>query len=337
MKRIAALGFLVVFISLSLPAKSQMYNVATEDGIFKVWVQVENPENPYIVFIHGGPGYPVFPYLDNFKPLTGHFNLIIFEQRGTGKSYSLGKNGKGMELSVFLEDIHTIVEWTKTNFRTKKVILLSHSWGSNIGMLYAKQHPENLWAYVGTGQSVNPVLNERMCCRFVDSCARANKNRKALKAIEKTDTLAYTLHDALKMRKWVYTYGGIEHANCTEKKYINTEILRSIKKCKLYTFRDKCNLVLHSKYSGKRLWNDMQSIDLEKSVPVLEVPVFFLLGRHDQLVSSQLAKIYFDKLEAPAGKTLIWFENSAHRPMTEEPQKFKEIMIKLVLPLAKKE
>lgn len=327
----------LIFYCFAPRGSAQMYTVNVENGIIPVFVQHAKPECPFLLFIHGGPGYPAFPYLNSFEPIAKHFNLVFYEQRGTGKSYKAGKKGNGMNTSCFLNDMHAIVEWLKANYKIQKVFLLSHSWGSNIGIMYAKQHPENLWAYVGTGQSVKPVENERYCYRFVDSCALSNQNKKALKTLQKTDTLAYSLRDALKIRKWIYTYGGIVHANQTTKKYINSDILKEIRKCPQYSFGDKWNLVLHSKYSGKQLWEDMQNIDLKKTVQVLDVPVFFLLGRHDYLVSSKLAKNYFDALKAPAGKTLIWFEKSAHRPMTEEPEKFAETMIKLVLPLANKE
>jgi pimeloyl-ACP methyl ester carboxylesterase len=44
-------------------------------------------------------------------------------------------------------------------------------------------------------------------------------------------------------------------------------------------------------------------------------------GRYDFNVSSQVASEWFAKVKAPS-KRFVWFENSAHLPMTEEPGKF---------------
>jgi proline iminopeptidase len=38
-------------------------------------------------------------------------------------------------------------------------------------------------------------------------------------------------------------------------------------------------------------------------------------------VNSEVAAGWFDKVEAPE-KHLVWFEHSAHMPLTEEPGKF---------------
>jgi len=64
------------------------------------------------------------------------------------------------------------------------------------------------------------------------------------------------------------------------------------------------------------------------------MPVFFLLGRHDWQMPARVAANYFDTIDAPC-KRLVWFEQSAHYPLFEEPQKFERVLIEQVLPLAR--
>ncbi|HEX9109100.1 MAG TPA: alpha/beta hydrolase, partial [Longimicrobiales bacterium] len=59
--------------------------------------------------------------------------------------------------------------------------------------------------------------------------------------------------------------------------------------------------------------------------------VWFCLGRHDFEVPAPLAARYFERLDAPR-KALVWFENSAHMPNTEEKKKFNALMVETVLP-----
>jgi proline iminopeptidase len=66
---------------------------------------------------------------------------------------------------------------------------------------------------------------------------------------------------------------------------------------------------------------------------MLEIPVFFFLGRHDHVIASETSAAYFDLLSAPS-KRLVWFEDSAHEPGVEEPAKFNAAMAELVRPLA---
>ena len=68
-----------------------------------------------------------------------------------------------------------------------------------------------------------------------------------------------------------------------------------------------------------------------KDAPRLEAPVYFFEGRHDYNTPWELVQEYYDKLDAPKGKTLIWFENSAHSPNLEEPERFSRVMINRVL------
>jgi esterase/lipase len=63
------------------------------------------------------------------------------------------------------------------------------------------------------------------------------------------------------------------------------------------------------------------------------VPAFFIEGRHDHEVPSEIAARYFAALRAPS-KELIWFENSAHMVNSEERESFDSVLIEKVRPIA---
>ncbi len=73
------------------------------------------------------------------------------------------------------------------------------------------------------------------------------------------------------------------------------------------------------------------AIDLFQAAQRLQAPVYFLEGRQDRVVTGESRKKYFNALEAPRGKQLIWFEQSAHWPQLEEPEKFNEVIVNRVL------
>jgi len=52
-------------------------------------------------------------------------------------------------------------------------------------------------------------------------------------------------------------------------------------------------------------------------------------------VNSEVAATWFDTVKAPE-KHLIWFERSAHMPMTEEPGKFLLSLVRCARPIAEK-
>lgn len=294
-----------------------------------VIVRGMNKTNPVLIHLHGGPGYPLFPYLNSFKELEKHFTIVYWEQRGTGKSLRSELKPQSMATDSLLRDLNELIDWTRTNIDTSKVFIWGHSWGSNLGMLYIHKYPEKIKAYIGTGQSVNLYQNERLCYEFVYEQASNENNKKALKQIAKIDTANYNLSNALTIRKWIYNYGGIVHSNYKEKSYINFDIVKQVFKTPEYNMADKWRLLLRSKYSGKQLWDDMMQINLFEQVKIVDCPVYFFEGKYDIIVSSKLAEKYYNKLIANKGKKLVWFNNSAHRPHIEEPDKFVEELLKV--------
>ena len=44
----------------------------------------------------------------------------------------------------------------------------------------------------------------------------------------------------------------------------------------------------------------------------------------------QLTQAYYDQLEAPAGKHLVWFENSAHDIFFDEPQHLEQEILAIL-------
>jgi esterase/lipase len=64
------------------------------------------------------------------------------------------------------------------------------------------------------------------------------------------------------------------------------------------------------------------------------VCILCLLGRHDLTTPSTVAAEWFSKVQAPK-KQLVWFENSAHMMMVEEPGQMLVHLVQDVRPLAR--
>ncbi len=296
-----------------------------------ILINGKNPDNPVLVYLHGGPGFPMLPFepYDNYmKNLEKKFTVVYWEQRGTGRSYKPGLDANSMNVEQFISDTHEVIEYVKEKMNVEKVFLWGHSWGTNLGAIYASRFPETLYAYISTGQSANPFLNERLAYEYVTQKAIEENNKRALKQLSKIDTLPdnYTVGDALVIRKWVYKYGGIVFNNENERPYVDLEEMRTILSSPFYSWMVRFNLLLDPYFSINTLWDDLKELNLFEEAPNIEVPVYFLVGRHDIIVSHVLTEKYFNHIKAPLGKDIIWFENSAHRPHYEENEKFQNIM-----------
>lgn len=75
------------------------------------------------------------------------------------------------------------------------------------------------------------------------------------------------------------------------------------------------------------VYQQLQDIDFMAQASELEVPAYYLIGRHDY--TAVFIEEYFNKLNAPQ-KELIYFENSHHGEIWSEADKFHEIMVNQV-------
>jgi proline iminopeptidase len=71
-------------------------------------------------------------------------------------------------------------------------------------------------------------------------------------------------------------------------------------------------------------------------VRTLQCPLIVFAGRHDMNVNSELASDWFAAVSAPS-KHFVWFEHSAHLPMTEERGKYLLSLALYARPLANPE
>ena len=99
-----------------------------------------------------------------------------------------------------------------------------------------------------------------------------------------------------------------------------------------YTAADRKAWDDGSAFTMATMWPQLADISFTR-VTKVDVPVVFLLGRHDTTVPAEIAARWFDRVRAPS-KSLVWFENSAHLPIIEEPGHTLEALITRVRPLA---
>jgi pimeloyl-ACP methyl ester carboxylesterase len=97
-----------------------------------------------------------------------------------------------------------------------------------------------------------------------------------------------------------------------------------------YTLGDVYDSVRGARFSVGAMLGELDRINLFAQALRLDVPVYVFEGRHDHTTPWPPAERYYEALEAPRGKELVWFEHSAHVPQTEEPGKFEREMLRVL-------
>lgn len=70
--------------------------------------------------------------------------------------------------------------------------------------------------------------------------------------------------------------------------------------------------------------------DLSREVTEFAIPIYFMEGVYDYTCVYSEAKAYFDLIHAPV-KGFYTFDESAHSPMFEEPEKVQKIIVNDIL------
>lgn len=295
-----------------------------------IFLRGEDKSKPILLWVDGGPGEPLISYARDigFKSgLEKEFVMVYWDQRGTGKSYNKNISEDDMKIDKYVSDIEELARYLCKRFEKQKIYLLGRSWGTRIGALCAARHPELFNCYIAIGQSVNSLKADMQGYEFALDMAKTYENEKALKELNEIGAPPYDSKKIITQRKWVMHYGGYSIKGGTLQDFIIRRVLISPE----YTFKDVYNVTFHSSFSLNHLRDEINKQDLLQEIKEIRVPVYFIEGRYDHMVSSSVAEEFFNSLRAPAGKTLIWFENSGHVANLDEPEKFYDVMVEKIL------
>ncbi len=298
-----------------------------EQGMF---IKSKDVNNPVLLYLHGGmPDY----FLTEKYPtgLEDYFTVVWWEQRGSGISYSADIPPETMTLEQMISDTLEVTNYLRHRFGKEKIYLMGHSGGTFIGIQAAAQAPELYYAYLGVAQMSYQLESERLAYEYMLQQFQENGNLEMVRKLEEAPvTMTDGTPDAyLALRDEAMHSLGIGTTH--DMHSVITGIFLPSLTSRDYTLIEKVNMWRGKSRSGvSLLWDTMLATDLSKQVPELDLPVYFFEGIYDYTCSYTEAKSYFEKLKAPL-KGFYTFEQSAHSPLFEEPEKMQHILQEDVL------
>jgi pimeloyl-ACP methyl ester carboxylesterase len=224
-------------------------------------------------------------------------------------------------------DTVELTDYLRNRFNEEKIYLVGNSWGTILGVLAAQRRPDLYHAFVGTGQMVSPSETDRMFYEDTVSWAEQTGNAGLARRLRDqgpppyADPWRYALMVSYE-RQWndyqrnpEYDAKGEMPFNVFVNEYSLTEQIHAFN-----AFLDTAAV----------LYPQLQQIDFRRSATELRIPVYLVQGRHEARGRAVLATEWFELLQAPS-KRMIVFENSGHRPLFEEPERFHRVMTEDVL------
>ncbi|MCE9608737.1 MAG: alpha/beta hydrolase [Chthoniobacter sp.] len=275
--------------------------------------------NPVLLFVHGGPGLPEMPVAHHNAALERWFTVVQWDQRGVGKSFV--SPVPDLTAERVTNDTLELSRMLRQRFGGRKIYLAGFSWGSLVAARAAAREPELFAAFIGISQLVNIPQAETALYRESLAEARRQGDDLAVRELKRAGPPPWTGPGAEVTKQWSRKLFPGPPNKVTATRFALLALTSPA-----YNLRDLARVPEGARQSYHLLERDIYAADLFREVPQLDVPAWFLMGRHDTLVSSTVLARYFHALRAPRGKHLVWFEHADHVLHLEEPEKYRAVM-----------
>jgi len=277
---------------------------AVEISGTRQWVEVKGSDirNPVLLFLHGGPGNSMIPYSNRFTDkLQHHFLVVMWDQRGSGKTATLNLAGPTPSVEAMHQDVKSMIDYLRDRFSQDKIYLAGHSWGGFLALHAAAEYPELLRACFAISPMVNQVESERLSLLWMKERV-SGKGREAARELE---SIKLPFEQGLHLyyhRKWL--------------------ALLQAQKPPSKAF------VLSWSRRWLPLFAEASAVNLSEKVDSIRCPVFFFIGQKDYQTHFKITQDFFQTVKAEK-KELFWFTNSGHNLNLAEPNKLQEIIISI--------
>ncbi|CAI8713368.1 alpha/beta fold hydrolase [Bacillus velezensis] len=288
-----------------------------------IMINGDDRSNPLLLFLHGGPGTPQIGYARKYQnKLEKHFTVVNWDQRGAGLSYSKEIPGSSMTLDQLTADTIHLTERLCKQFSRQKIYIAGYSWGSVLALHVLQERPDLYYAYIGISQVVNIQKEETEAYRLMMEWSRRRKHF----LLEKTLSFIGAPPWEKQLQRTLFLLciemrgGGFTHHPIGALKAGGRMLFGEP-----YGVRGSFLAARGQMFSLKHLWEDLIFFNAGESVSSIIIPCCFMSGRYDLTVPGTTSYEYYQKVDAPY-KEWHWFENSAHSPHLEEPDRFAEVV-----------
>lgn len=330
--------------SLRTVKKKMQSKIATDRGIqentyitiegIEQYLQIrgEDRNNPVILWIHGGPGFPL-TYLTYYyqTALEKDYTVVCWEQRGCGRTFYRNKDNSNLTIEQLLADTDGVIDYLRERFGQEKIIIIGQSWGTVLGMEYINIHPEKVFAYIGVGQVINFFRGKVYAAECAMEKAAVNGSNEDAELLENCiEQLSGTKNienlDIKSLEKMIIT--SLKYLRCSGEmsgmKQIFTAITSpemSWNDVKWFLFASNSQNIISSQSNlVDYMYFQFDVMDLSERY---DIPICFIQGDNDWITPTNLVDNYYSGVTAQK-KEMIIINNAGHTPFLDAPEQFCE-------------
>ncbi len=300
-------------------------------GHIQQWITIrgEDRANPVILILHGGPGSALSQLAPLFRGWEKDFTVVQWDQRGAGRTF--GRNGayeQPMTVDRLTRDGIEVAQYLLVHLHKKKIILLGHSWGTELGLAMVTREPGLFYAYVGTGQVVAKEEKEEYLYAHLMRRLRDAHDAEGIARLEALGPPPYKSEAEQDIEREV-----ARRFDPPAERDLLLNLAPLVLAEPGYGFRDIRDYFEGRRFAGEALYREVLSFDARRLAPSVDVPIFIFNGELDSVTPTVLARRYFDFVAAPQ-KTFVTLKAGGHSALLTMPDVFLTELKRRVRPLA---
>jgi proline iminopeptidase len=347
---LVALMLLVLAVEIALPASTpailgddgkpvpgsiaELTPVSVNGCDQELLIRGYNTSNPVLLYISGGPGQSDLAYPRAlFGELEKNFTVVSWDKRGNGYAYTGLDPANTLTFDGAVSDTVEVTNYLRERFHQDKIYLLGESYGTILGVKTVQKRPDLFYAYIGSGQMVNPRETDQRLWQNVLDYANKTGDTALLNKMQAygkppyKDIYAYTtvmnLYDAL---AGPYTIQE-DYRRLVDEAGVNPLGVMASE----YSLVEKVNVIRGLFDTFSVLYPKLQDIDFRKDSTKLDVPVYILAADHELPARQDLVVEWYGMLDAP-DKHFYTMKNAGHAAAFEGVGEFTRIMNEEVKP-----
>ncbi len=263
----------------------------------KINVELYGKDNGIpVIYCHGGPGGAIDPLIPRLFNLS-KYKLIMFDQRGCGKSTPLNHTEKNKTQNL-IDDM----EYIRKQLNIDKWIVSGGSWGSSLAVLYAIQHSKCVNGIILRGfydltlnrevlDSMYPELSGEIL-----ELLKLKPTTDSITMLNKSFKLITTKNKNNKTRKRIIELlGNSESSNLAGKKIQES-------------FKDtESTVILSTYYEMNHYFLDKNYI-YDHIHKIKHIPTYLIVGRYD-IITPPIMSYHISKL---MDHSTLYITNGGH-------------------------
>ena len=291
----------------------------------KQWINIygKNKDNPVLLYLHGGPGGATSAYDYKItREWADVYTVVTWDQRAAGKTWLKEKDTTPITLDLMMQDGLEMTEFLRSYLGKEKISIVGYSWGSIYGAKLVLAHPEYYDTFIGTGMVVDFQENEKRFWAAAKEWAKGNEEDEQM--IEKCASGEISGEDPVYLQFRTEMIGKYGYGSNAVKFDFNP--LGAMFFCPHYNIID---LFKYMNIMGGTQPN-LDFIESEefnnlsvKDQTKYEVSYYNINGDMDYQANFEMAKEYFDKVQAPNKKYFL-MKDMTHVLLVARPGEFSD-------------